>query len=409
VAEEQDEPVAERHATWAELFFDLIAVAAIAALAHVLVVEVTPATVGLYLLLFLAFWLSWTAFMLYGNILGADVDIGRLFLGMFGIGVMAVAMPGVVQVVIDDGTDVVWLKVFAIAYFVIRIVAAKTFEGRLVTDFPITQQTIGAVPWLASVWVSDPGRVVVFWAIGIAVDVVGVVMVSGEEVRVRSQKRLDAVLRRVEHHPRAADPAVDKRIDRFRLEPVQVAAEHLSERLGLFVIIALGEGVVQVVAGAQRSEPAWRLLLAGFVAFVLLAGVFALSELYGDAGVPHLRSGRLAMRFALGLHALVTASIAALAVAVAAVVEHERAPLGDDQRWLLCGAVAAYFLVGFAGALATRTVHWLDSSAWLATGVGVPVLVGLLGSGLGAILTAALLAAVVLLHVGLEQRVARAA
>jgi low temperature requirement protein LtrA len=301
----------------------------------------------------------------------------------------------------------VWLKAFAVAYFVIRTAAAKTFEGRLVVDFPITQQTLGAVPWLVSVWASDPQRVVVLWVVGVAIDVLGVVLVSGEEVRVRSAKRLDAVLKRLENHPERDERQADRRLERFRLEPVHVAAEHLSERLGLFVIIVLGEGIVQVVTGAQEGAPEWRLLLSGATAFAVLAGVFALSELYGDAGVPHLRSGRLAMRFVLGLHSLVTATIAALAVALAAVVERGHAPLDTDQRWLLCGAVAAYFLVGYAGALATRTVHWLDSVAWLATGVGVPVLVGSLGGGLGATLTAALLAVVVLLHVALERRAAR--
>jgi len=47
----------ERHASWAELFFDLVAVAGVAALAHVLGPELDAAALGLYALLFLALWL----------------------------------------------------------------------------------------------------------------------------------------------------------------------------------------------------------------------------------------------------------------------------------------------------------------------------------------------------------------
>ena len=93
-----DEPEAtriERHASWAELFFDLVAVAGVAALAHVLGSEPDAAALGLYALLFLAFWLSWTTFMLYSNVAAGQTRVVRLLIGMFGLGVMAASVPGV--------------------------------------------------------------------------------------------------------------------------------------------------------------------------------------------------------------------------------------------------------------------------------------------------------------------------
>jgi low temperature requirement protein LtrA len=90
-----DEPEAarvERHASWAELFFDLVAVAGVSALADVLGSGLDGAAVGLYALLFLAFWLSWTTFMLYSNVAAGQTRVVRLMIGMFGLGVMAAAL-----------------------------------------------------------------------------------------------------------------------------------------------------------------------------------------------------------------------------------------------------------------------------------------------------------------------------
>jgi len=42
-----DRPEIERHASWSELFFDLVAVAAVASLAHLLATELDWASVGL--------------------------------------------------------------------------------------------------------------------------------------------------------------------------------------------------------------------------------------------------------------------------------------------------------------------------------------------------------------------------
>ena len=63
-ADESEGARSERHASWAELFFDLVAVAGVSALTHVLGLELDAAALGLYAVLFLAFWLTWTTFML---------------------------------------------------------------------------------------------------------------------------------------------------------------------------------------------------------------------------------------------------------------------------------------------------------------------------------------------------------
>ena len=163
------------------------------------------------------------------------------------------------------------------------------------------------------------------------------------------------------------------------LKPVPVVTDpgHLAERLGGFVIIVLGEGVVQVVNAASKTVPEAGLFVAGLASFVLLAGMFGLSVLYGFAGVPHLRGDAVVARVGLALHCVVTGVIATVSVGLASVVEHGNEPLATGPRWLLCGAVAAYFLIA-----QVVVVVVLGRAAacvlWISTGVVVPLLLGVL-------------------------------
>jgi low temperature requirement protein LtrA len=56
-----------RHASWLELFFDLVAVAGVAQIAHQLHGVPDVSDLGLYALLFLASWTAWICFTLYAN------------------------------------------------------------------------------------------------------------------------------------------------------------------------------------------------------------------------------------------------------------------------------------------------------------------------------------------------------
>jgi len=165
-ADESGSARLERHASWAELFFDLVAVAGVAALAHVLGLKLDAAALGLYALLFLAFWLSWTTFMLYSSVAAGQTHVLRLMIGMFGLGVMAASVPGVVHTVLGDGDSVRPLTVFTIAYIATRIYGSQSWSrGELLLDFPIVQYSGGLLPWFASIWVDEPWKLVL-WAVG---------------------------------------------------------------------------------------------------------------------------------------------------------------------------------------------------------------------------------------------------
>lgn len=127
-ADEPEDEKVERHASWAELFFDLAAAAGVAALTHVLEFELDAAGLGLYALLYLTFWLSWTTFMLYSNVSAGQTRVVRLMIGMIGLGVMAASVPGVAHTVLGHGNDLRPVTVFVIAYLATRIYGAHSWR-----------------------------------------------------------------------------------------------------------------------------------------------------------------------------------------------------------------------------------------------------------------------------------------
>jgi low temperature requirement protein LtrA len=390
----------ERHASWAELFFDLVAVAGVAALAHVLEIELTAAAFGLYAVLFLVFWLSWTTFTLYSNIAARQTQVVRLMIGMFGLGVMAASVPGVTHHVLEGGHSTTAMTIFTVAYIATRLYGSQSWQrGSILVEFPVVQYSGGLFPWLASIWVDDPWKLRL-WAIGVGVDLVVILVLSGRQLLTRLQARISA-------------PAIRRRRERSRartgrdepgIRAVAVDPAHLAERLGLFVIIVLGESVVLVVAAAAKAEPSVSLLATGAASFVLLAGLFGLSVVFGHAGLPHLRAGRISTRAALGLHCLVTGVVATVAVSLSAVVEHGSDPLSTAQRWLLCGAVAAYFTLGVLAGVFSHSSDLQRTISRIVTGIALPLILAAFVTDVSGRTLVICLAAVAMAHLWFESR-----
>ncbi|MEU7615759.1 low temperature requirement protein A [Micromonospora rifamycinica] len=400
IDEESKDTRAERHASWAELFFDLVAVAGVAALAHALGSELDAAALGVYALLFLALWLSWTTFMLYSNVAASQTRVLRLMIGMFGLGVMAASVPGVAHTVLGHGSDIRALNVFAIAYIATRIYGSKSWQrGAVLLDFPVVQYSAGLLPWVASLWADEHWKLAL-WTAGVSLDLLLIVVLSGSRILQRVQSYLTASAR-TRRRPRAGG-----RHDATGpvMHGVSVDPAHLSERLGLFVIIVLGESVVQVVAAASEARYDIGLLATAIASFILLAGMFGLSVVYGYAGLPHLRAGRIPTRAALGLHCLVTGVVATVAVPLALVVQHGSDPLSDPGRWLLCGAVATYFTLGVVTGVTSHSSDLLRTISRITTGIAAPLLLGLLATAVSGRTLVVYLALIVLAHLWFERR-----
>ena len=303
------EPVAtvERHATWKELFFDLVVVAGIGQLAHLLHEDTEPTTLGLYAVLYLAFWISWAGFAVYGNIAGDDAKTRVLITAMLGLAVMAASVPGI------HGSRA--------AAFVIAYVALRWYAGAVVA----ARQ--GAAR-LAARAVRARGAALAGLPVG------------------RRAAAVLAVGRRDRHRPgraapdvRRARPAGGRGAARAReeLAPPRRAGgrapEHRGDAHRGGAPLRSGSGSSSSscwARGSSRSStppPTPRSGTAATVvvalgAFALLASVWAAGLLHGTAGIPQLTPHVVAPRIVMLLHALLTGSLAALAAALGVAVEH---------------------------------------------------------------------------------------
>ncbi|MDA5285466.1 MULTISPECIES: low temperature requirement protein A [unclassified Streptomyces] len=333
VAPVANEP-AERHASWLELFFDLTAVAGVAQLAHLLHGGPGWADLALYTVMFLAFWTGWMLFTVYGNVTGEQAGTRTVLAGMFGMAVMAASVHGVRE-------DKAWA--FALAYIVVRSLAGKAWgrRGEYVADLPITQVGLGLTPWIVSMWCDGTVRYAL-WALGLAIDLVVMFTVSAQRVTARVEQQYAAAGARGERKrpvPRAA----------------LTDAPHLGERLGLFVLIVLGEAIAQMVAAASVAEWDWALCGVGVGAFVLLLQLWSLSLRHGADGIPLLAVDALPLRMALPLHCFVAGSVAAFAAAAGDAVAYADGPVPDAVRWLMCATLGVYLLIaGSAAACSGR-------------------------------------------------------
>ncbi|MDJ0382391.1 low temperature requirement protein A [Streptomyces sp. G-G2] len=327
-----------RHASWLELFFDLIAVAGVAQLAHLLHGAPGRADLGLYCVLYLAFWTAWMCFTTYGNVAADKVRTRTVLIGMFGLAVMAAAVPEVRSE---------RAAAFALAYVLVRVLASRVWQrrGEVPVDWPMAQLSAGVVPWIVSLWAQAPTRYWL-WAAGLLIDLGLTFALSRSRVLARAREGRD------EH---------GKRRGRIEVPPVAAPFDpsHLDERLGLFTLIVLGEGIAQGVEAASETE--WTSALGGLAvgAFVLLLALWALA-VRRSCGVPLLGFGVLTARFALPLHCVATSALAALAASLGAAVEHVDDRLPAGMRWLMCGSLCVFLAVGLlAGALSGRGGRWV--------------------------------------------------
>ncbi|GAA1357042.1 low temperature requirement protein A [Streptomyces beijiangensis] len=380
-AGQSTEAAAERHASWLELFFDLIAVAGVAQLAHLLHGAPELADVGLYALLFLAFWTAWMCFTMYGNTAGDQLRMRTMRIGMFGLAVMAAAVPGVREN---------HAPAFAIAYVATRLLAEHAWRrrGEIVVDWPVAQLSLGVMPWVASIWCDAPLRYWL-WAAGLLIDL-GVTFAYSSSSMLR---RVDAVRDELEERIEARSQ-VQKEEEKEEKErsgqsgrhdrtgptsglrgpgegrggpggprPLPTAARsdqsHLSERLGLFVLIVLGESVAQAVEAA--SEVTWDFALYGVAigAFFLLLSLWSLLLRFGAYGVPMLSADALPARLILPLHCFTAGALAALAASLGDAVSHSDDVLPKRALWLMCGSMTLVLAIALlAGVCSGRDGRW---------------------------------------------------
>ena len=303
----------DRRVTFLELFFDLVFVVLVAQLSHRLAEAPGWAGVGWFAFLFYAVWSSWINGTFYYDLHGTNDISVRVFTftQMLTVAVMAVFagdVPG-------SGS-----AGFAIAYgFNSLILAVIWFRTGLHDPSHRTASNpysaayfLGAVLFGLSAAVDGPARYWI-WALALLIESGGYVLAMRRWTPPESQ----------------AGAAV------IALTP------SLIERMGLFVIIVLGEVIVGAINGMADIDP---LELEGVV--VGLLGVLVaigLWWIYFDLVSHHAPSSRWTQLW-LYLHFPLLVAIAAGGAGVLNTVEQIGNPLSDPVRWLLAGSLAVAVL-----------------------------------------------------------------
>ena len=305
----EDRPV-DRRVTFLELFFDLVFVVVVARLAHHLAEHPTWSSVGWFVFLFYAVWSSWINGTYYHDLHASnDVSVRVFtFLQMLAVAVMAVFVGDVP----GEGA-----AGFALGYaansFVLVVLWFRTGvhdPDHRAASVPYSSAYLASALLFAASAATDAPAVYRLWALALATEVVGMVIAFHRWTPPETQPG-DAVI--------ATTPS-------------------LIERLGLFVIIVLGEVIVGSVNGmADLGE------ITSHGIFIGLAGVLVaigLWWIYFDL-VSHRSPISRRTQLWLYLHLPLVIAMAAGGAGVLNTVERVDTGLPDAVRWLLVGSLAA--------------------------------------------------------------------
>jgi len=293
-----------RHATWLELFYDLVFIVAIAQLAHLLDHGLSGWRVLGYLGLFAPVWWAWTGQTFYANRFDTD-DIGHRLL----VALQLLAVGGMAASVADIGER---SGGFALSYIAVRSLLIVEYlrarrhvpEARELVNRYLAGFSISVLLWLTSLAVPAPGRYAV-WALAMIIDL-------GTPLTAR-------------HYQATLPP-----------QP-----QHLPERFGLFVVIALGESVAGIVTGLDRQRLAGAALATAGAGVVVAISLWWLYFDNIDESV--VSRTRFAGHVWMYSHLILLHAITAVGVAVEYAIAHD--PLATSERWLLGLAVTGALLV----------------------------------------------------------------
>ncbi|WP_369779535.1 low temperature requirement protein A [Streptomyces sp. R33] len=357
-----------RHADWLELFFDLVFVALAAQLSHRLHGDPGLRDFAVFLALYFPPWWLWINLTVSANIFVDNSPRRRLLMlsAMLCIAVMAASVP---EADTDRGS------VYALGYAGTRLVllglwwpATKYPEPRRVPRWrPLSYCLASGLLWAASAAVPTPWQYVA-WAVLIAAEMALLLTAGGHRM------------------------------------PARLDTGHIVERVGLFVIIVLGESVIALVTSADHT---WTLRagIVGALGFVLLAALWWSYFDFGSTSAELMlakaddQQAYLLARDVGGfLHFFVTAGVLCMAAGLATAVEeadHARLPTG--AVWALAGGLALYHSA-HAGIALRYGRPPASVAVWAVPGICVPLLVVWGAGRLAPWLVVLLLAAEAIVH-----------
>jgi low temperature requirement protein LtrA len=308
--------VDRRHATWLELFFDLVFVVAIAELGHQLVIDHSLFGFLRFAGLFIPVFVAWQGFMAYADRFDTDDLVFRLavFCAMLAVAGMAVLIGDVAQ-----GRNA---TAFVLAYVTIRglmlaLYARAWFavpEARPLIRFYGLGYFLGVAIWLSSLAIPPPVQYII-WGIALT-----------EELSL---------------------PPLTTRLH----QRIRTSASHLPERWALFTLIVIGESVVAVALETAGAHWHAASAAAAVLGFAVVVGAW---WLYFDRQADVVLTGStMSVVIYSYAHIPLLIGLAGMSAGVRLLIEHASDPhLGLEASVALVGGIILYLLA----LLITRTV-----------------------------------------------------
>jgi low temperature requirement protein LtrA len=323
---------AEQKVTPLELFFDLVFVFAFTQVTGLMSEDPTWQGIGRGMLVLAALWWCWGAYAWLTNAIEADEGSARLamFVSMAAMLIAALAVPGAFG---DDGV------LFGCAYLVVRAMHIVLF-AEASPSVDIRQAAIRlsytAIPGPTLLVVAgflDGTVQALVWVGALALDFSG--------------------------------PFV------FGVRGFTVSPSHFAERFELIVIIALGESIVAIGAGATEIDLTADVILAALLgitvavalwwAYFDVVALFAVRHFRDTTGHDRVLMARDAYSY---LHILMIAGIVLVALGIKKTLADVGEPLAPAPAFALLGGIAVY-LVGHI-AFRLRNVGTLNRQRLLA-------------------------------------------
>jgi low temperature requirement protein LtrA len=342
-------------ATSFEIFFDLVFIFALTRVISLMGQPPTPLTLTQGLILLLLFWISWMTYSWLGN--QARADIGLIKAGT----ILAMAATFVAALVIPDawrpGNGTVDARLtLALAYVSLRVLHLAMYfyaaagDRRPLRIFAIPT-SLAWIPLVVGAMLGGTAQTVL-WAAALVIDFSsGFIAAAFRQWHLRSPS-------------------------------------HFAERHGLVLIIALGESLISVGAGAGSTVTRAPVLIAALLSFTLAVCLWWLYfESYAPAAgqafakVPTDQRGRFAADAYSLTHFPMIAGVIYLALGIEQVLAHlshnqPQHPTGAPLDWTSTVALYGGVILYLAGRLAFLrfAVRLTPPAQLLAVGVALLLL-----------------------------------
>ena len=227
-----------RHATWLELFFDLVFIVAMAELGSYLHDNLDPVGIPRFAALFVIVWWVWLGLSYYADTYATNDLLSRLFMivAMFGI----ILLSQTIEAALSGNSFAFAASVLALRVLLttghLRALYMES-DARQFVVYWVGLEVLVTVVWGVSLLVPEPGRYGL-WIASVLLSTAGLAFVY------------------------------------LGFDTIEVQVSHFSERLGLFTILVLGETVLAVSFGTSFVTLDARTALVGGLGFAIVVAAW---------------------------------------------------------------------------------------------------------------------------------------